>query len=212
MDDKDKIFTMAIWHFNCSLVPKKWLDHDVGRHLINRPTEKPNFEAAWRTRNEEFSIIEFCDSRFTRVDPDEKEVQLQMLRWDCDNGNEILVAIGHGAVTGVTALIDTRQAYGEFSTTLLELSVLTGCLLHFDDSGRIVEPVMETLVAAIGGSEAARAARDPGTSEQIDSADDTPVADSVEPAEQPAAEQSGGKPTDSTAVEQEQPLHYANIN
>lgn len=159
---------MANWHFDCALVPKKWLDHDVGRHLIHRAGEKPNFEAAWRTRTDEFSIIEFCDSRFTRIAPSDNHDRLQMLRWDCENGNEIQVAIGHGAVTGVVAQIDTRQAYGDFSTALLELSVLTGCLLHFSDSGRIVEPVMETLVAAIGGSDAARCARDPGIEEPGD--------------------------------------------
>jgi|GEM_PF-3414550 len=169
---------MATWHFDCSLVPKKWLDHDVGRHLIHRAGEKPNFEAAWRTRTDEFSIIEFCDSRFTRIAHSEQQDRLQTLGWDCGNGNSIQVAIGHGTVTGIVALIDTRQAYGEFCTALLELSVLTSCLLHFSDSGRIVEPLMETLVAAIGGSEAARCARDPGTTEAEELADSTESLDS----------------------------------
>ncbi len=201
---------MAIWHFNCSLVPQKWLDHDVGRHLLNRSDEKPNFEAAWRTRNEEFSIIEFCDSRFSRKIPGDQQTPIEMLQWDCGNGNEIQVAIGHGTVTGVTALIDTRQAYGDFSTVLLELSVLTGCMLHFDDSGRIVEPIMETLVAAIGGSEAARAARDPGNSE--DATPDAPEQSVATPIDINAGDDSGSSNAhaESDATEH-RPLRYANV-
>jgi len=159
------------------------------------------FEAAWRTRTDEFSIIEFCDSRFTRIAPSDNHDRLQMLRWDCENGNEIQVAIGHGAVTGVVAQIDTRQAYGDFCTALLELSVLTGCLLHFSDSGRIVEPVMETLVAAIGGSDAARCARDPGIEE---SDVNTEPADTVV-----ESEESGLNSTDETTVHK--PAQYANL-
>lgn len=203
---------MAIWHFNCSLVPQKWLDHDVGRHLLNRPDEKPNFEAAWRTRNEEFSILEFCDSRFTRKTPSDQQTPIKMLQWDCGNGNEIQVAIGHGTVTGVTALIDTRQAYGDFSTVLLELSVLTGCMLHFDDSGRIVEPVMETLVAAIGGSEAARAARDPGNSQQPETTDDSTengIATAIPI--NGSADSSTESPHSETEPTDHRPLRYANL-
>lgn len=148
---------MAVWQFKCEFVPRRWLnssgaDPDTSMDQAELPVAR-----WWRNCQPQVSVIRFCDERYERTASADGTV----LIWHAGEGSEIKVHTEGESIGRISADIDVRHPYHEFATMLLELSVLSGAMLYLEETGRFVEPELETLTAAIGGSEAARFVRNP---------------------------------------------------
>ena len=149
---------MATWQFDIDLVPRKQLLDMFGEMPSILNEGMLDAATIWR----EQQLPTDCESRISKLLPQDQSWSPQIRMWGEEDGNRISLVYGDaGNREAISVRIDVRNPNDQFFEDIVEFANSINAVFLVMEDWQIVEPGVDSLVIRMNQSNARRFVEDP---------------------------------------------------